>query len=98
MAAAITTDAVLLRSVAYGESDRVVTLLGRSTGRVSALARGARKSLKHFCGGLGLGAAGVATLRERGGELLSLEGFDVQEARIGLGGDLARTAHASYGI
>jgi DNA repair protein RecO (recombination protein O) len=98
VATAITTDAVLLRAVAYGESDRVVTLLGRSTGRVSALARGARKSVKRFGGGLGLGAAGVATLRERGGELLSLEGFDVQQARIGLGGDLARTAHASYGI
>ena len=100
MASAITTDAILLRSIAYGESDRVVTLLGRTTGRVSALARGARKSLKRFGGGLGLGASGQACLRERagGGELMGLESFEVNEGRIGLGGDLARTAHASYAI
>src|SRR6185436_9555523 len=99
MATAITTDAILLRSVAYGESDRVVTLLGRTTGRVSALARGARKSVKRFGGGLGLGASGQAVLRDRAGsELMGLDSFDVQEARIGLGGDIARTAHASYAI
>jgi DNA repair protein RecO (recombination protein O) len=99
MAVAITTDAILLRAVAYGESDRVVTLLGKTTGRVSALARGARKSVKRFGGGLGLGAAGQAVLRDRAGsELMGLESFEVREARIGLGGDIARTAHASYGI
>lgn len=95
----ITTDAIVLRAVAYGESDRIVTLLGRSTGRVSALARGARKSVKRFSGGLGLGARGAATLRERAGaELMGLEGFDVSEARLGLAGDLGRTAHAAYAV
>jgi DNA repair protein RecO (recombination protein O) len=97
--AALTTPAILLRSVAYGEADRVVTLLGRSTGRVSALARSARKSQRRFGGGLGLGATGQATLRDRpGAELLGLESFDVEEARIGLGQDLARAAHAAYAL
>src|SRR3954447_16345418 len=99
MATAITTDAILLRSVAYGESDRVVTLLGRTTGRVSALARGARKSLKRFGGGLGLGASGQAVLRDRAGsELMGLDGVEVARSRLGLAVDLARTAHASYAI
>jgi DNA repair protein RecO (recombination protein O) len=99
VATVITTDAILLRSVAYGESDRVVTLLGRTTGRVSALARGARKSVKRFGGGLGLGASGQAVLRERAGsELMGLDGFEVVQARLGLALDIARTAHASYGI
>jgi DNA repair protein RecO (recombination protein O) len=98
VATAITTDAILLRAVAYGEADRVVTLLGLSTGRVSALARGARKSVKRFGGGLGLGACGLASLRDRGGELMGLDAFEVAEPRLGLGGDLARTAHASYAI
>jgi DNA repair protein RecO (recombination protein O) len=99
MAVAITTDAILLRAVAYGESDRVVTLLGRTTGRVSALARGARKSVKRFGGGLGMAASGQAVLRERAGsELLGLDSFEVHQARIGLGGDIARSAHAAYGI
>jgi DNA repair protein RecO (recombination protein O) len=98
VAIAITTDAILLRSVAYGESDRVVTLLGKTTGRVSALARGARKSVKRFGGGLGLGASGEAVLRDRGGELMGLDGFEVRQSRLGLAADIARTAHASYAI
>ena len=99
MGAPITTVAIVLRSVAYGEADRIVTLLGRETGRVSALARSARKSQRRFGGGLGLGAAGEAALRERAGaELMSLESFEVTSARMGLGQDLARTAHAAYAL
>jgi DNA repair protein RecO (recombination protein O) len=85
--------------VAFGESDRVVTLLGPTTGRLSALARGARKSARRFGGGLGMGAEGQAALRERpGADLLLLEEFDVQEARLGLAGDLGKTAHAAYAL
>jgi DNA repair protein RecO (recombination protein O) len=96
---ALSTPAILLRSVAYGEADRVVTLLGRNTGRVSALARGARRSQRRFGGGLGPAATGQASLRDRpGAELLGLEAFEVIEARIGLGQDLARAAHAAYAL
>ena len=42
--------ALLLRRVEYGESDLVVTMLTDTIGRVSALARGARKSTKRFGG------------------------------------------------
>jgi DNA repair protein RecO (recombination protein O) len=99
VAVTVTTAAIVLRSVAYGEADRVVTLLGRTTGRVSTLARGARKSQRRFGGGLGLAATGRAILRERAGaELLALESFEVLEARMGLGQDLARSAHAAYAL
>ena len=53
------TPAIVLRAVNYGEADRIVTLFGRDTGRLSALARGARKSQRRFAGGLGLCAVGV---------------------------------------
>jgi DNA repair protein RecO (recombination protein O) len=97
VAASFVTQAILLRATPYGESDRVVTLLGRTTGRVSALARGARKSMRRFGGGLGLGATGEAVLRDRAGaDLAALESFEVAEARHGLGRDLGRTAHAAY--
>jgi DNA repair protein RecO (recombination protein O) len=62
---ALSTPAIVLRAVNYGEADRVVTLFGRDIGRVSALARSARKSQRRFAGGLGLGAVGVAALRGR---------------------------------
>ena len=97
MAAALSTPAILLRTINYGESDRVVTLLGRTTGRLSALARGARKSQKRFGGGLGLCSIGDAALRERhGAELLTLESFDVRQSYASLSSDLARMAHAAY--
>ncbi len=93
----IVTPAILLRSVPYGEADRVVTLLGRDTGRLSAMARGARRSVRRFGGGLGLGARGEATLREPPhSELLALESFEVSDGRTTLGADLGRTAHAGY--
>lgn len=38
----------MLRSVDYGDSDRIVTLLTTRYGKVSALARGARKSTRRF--------------------------------------------------
>ena len=95
--AALATPAILLRSIDYGESDRIVTLLGRSTGCVGAIARGARKSQRRFGGGLGLCSVGDAALRERGGsELLTLERFDVTVTFSSLGEDVERMGHAAY--
>ncbi len=47
-----TTAGFLLRSVNYAESDRILTLFTESLGKVSAYARGARKSQKRFGGAL----------------------------------------------
>ncbi len=91
------TAAIVLRTIDYGEADRVVTLFGRSTGSVSAIARGARKSQRRFGGGLGLGAVGVVALRERAGsELCTLERFDVTETHPGLGGEVLKVAELAY--
>lgn len=93
----LATSAILLRSIDYGESDRVVTLLGRGTGCLGAIARGARKSQHRFGGGLGLCSVGDAALRERGGsELLTLERFDVTRSFPTLGSDVARMGQAAY--
>jgi DNA repair protein RecO (recombination protein O) len=95
--ASLSTPAIVLRAINYGEADRIVTLFGRETGRLSALARGARKSQRRFAGGLGLCAVGVASLRERAGaDLLTLESFDTTVAYPTFGADVARMAHAAY--
>jgi DNA repair protein RecO (recombination protein O) len=95
--ASLSTPAIVLRAVNYGEADRVVTIFGRETGRLSALARGARKSQRRFAGGLGLCAVGSAALRERtGAELLTLERFEVTASHPALGSDVGRMAHAAY--
>jgi DNA repair protein RecO (recombination protein O) len=93
----ISTSAILLRAVDYGEADRIVTLLGRSTGCLGAMARGARKSQKRFGGGLGMCSVGEAVLRERGGsELLTLETFEVTKTFPSLGSEVERIGHAAY--
>jgi DNA repair protein RecO (recombination protein O) len=95
--ASLSTPGIVLRAVAYGEADRIVTLFGRDTGLVSALARGARKSQRRFSGGLGLCSVGTASLRERpGADLMTLERFDVIDGHAPLGADVARMAHAAY--
>jgi len=45
-------EALLLRAVDYGESDRIVHLLMPEVGRISAIAKGARRSVKRFPGTL----------------------------------------------
>ena len=74
MSALLRTAAVVLRRVDYGEADRVVTLLTESHGKVTTLARGARRSKQRFGSalepfglsqvGLVLGRGSLATLRE----------------------------------
>lgn len=45
----IKTKAIVLRSVAFGDYDKMLTLLGENTGKISVIAKGG-KSLKHGAG------------------------------------------------
>ena len=95
----LVTPAIVLRRVAYGEADLIVTLLGFHTGRVSALARGARKSTRRFAGGMAPGLLGEARLRDRpGAELMGFESFEASGDRLGFSGDIAKAAHAAYAV
>ena len=49
---ALRCEAVLLRSVDYGESDRIVHLLTSDGGRLTAIAKAARRSHRRFPGTL----------------------------------------------
>jgi DNA repair protein RecO (recombination protein O) len=89
--------AVVLRAVDYGESDRVITLLSRERGKVSAFARGARASRRRFGGALEPFTLVAAEARSRAGsDLLSLESVAVGRGFGGIRGDLARIACAGY--
>ncbi len=88
---------VVLRTVDYGESDRVVTLLSRERGKVSAFARGARASRRRFGGALEPFTLVAAEVRARtASDLLGLESTAVLRGHGGIRGDLARIACASY--
>ncbi len=81
----------------YGESDRVVTLLSRELGKVSAFARGARASRRRFGGALEPFTLLAAEARTRAAsDLLGLESVAVERAHGAIRGDLARIACAAY--
>lgn len=88
---------VVLRAVDYGEADRVVTLLTRERGKVSAFARGARASRRRFGGALEPFTLLTAEARERAGsDLLGLDAVAVVRGFPALRADLARIACAAY--
>lgn len=50
----IQTEALVLRAVDFGESDRILHLLVPGSGRLTAIAKGARRSVRRFAGTLDL--------------------------------------------
>ena len=89
----------MLRRVEYGESDLVLTLLTDTIGRVSALARGARKSVKRFGGVL----EPMHTLRvsyddRSGAELVVLREAKLERARPFLVTSLSRMQAAGQAL
>jgi DNA repair protein RecO (recombination protein O) len=92
------TPALLAQNVEFGDLDRICTLITRDKGKLSALAKGARRSRKRYGGALSLFVIGEAVLRPtRRGELLSLERFDCQEDLAAtVGSDIIKMAHGSY--
>ena len=74
----IESAALLVRSVAFGESDIIATFFTETDGKVSAAVRGARRSAKRFGGALEPIHELFVTLEDKGKELCTLK-----EARIG---------------
>src|SRR4051794_7698532 len=52
MAGSLKTEAVVLRTIRYGEADRILHLYTRDRGRVSAMAKGVRRTRTRFGGRL----------------------------------------------
>lgn len=97
--ASSTADALVLRTVPFGESDSVVQLLVRGRGRMGAFARAARRSQRRFAGALQPFTRVHAELAERrGADLAELRSASVIEPHLGLRADLGRLAHAGYAV
>jgi len=80
--------ALLVRSVAFGEADLVLTLFTETDGKLSAIARGARRSSKRFAGALEPIHELVVTLEDKGKELCLLKEARIGRPREGLTRDL----------
>jgi len=94
----LTTDALVLRAVDLGESDRVVHLLTPETGRIAVIAKGARRSTKRFPGTLDFfNQLHVQIERKRGtAQLARLEHARLIRAFHGLRENAGRFALGCY--
>ena len=91
------TEALILRSVDFSESDRVIHLLVPDVGRVAVIARGARRSAKRFGGTLDLfNHLRVQIERRRSGGLSRLDQAELVRSFAPLRVDPARFALGCY--
>ncbi|HEY0254058.1 MAG TPA: DNA repair protein RecO, partial [Kofleriaceae bacterium] len=88
---------VVLRTTPLRESDLLVQLLTAEHGRISAVARGGRKSQRRFAGSLQLLVLGRYQLgRPPRGDLWHLDHADIVREWNVLASDVIAVAHASY--
>ena len=87
---------VVLRSTPLRESDLLVVLYTETHGRVSAVARGGRKSQRRFAGALQLLVLARYGLSRGRGELWTLDSADIEREWTQLASDVVSVAHASY--
>jgi DNA repair protein RecO (recombination protein O) len=76
MGRAVKTEAVVLRSMRYGEADRILHLYTPGRGRVGAIAKGVRRSRSRFGGRLEPFFRLRIELHEGRGELLTVTGAE----------------------
>jgi DNA repair protein RecO (recombination protein O) len=84
MALTLQTDAIVLRSIRYGEADRILHVYTFDRGRVSAIAKGARRTRSRFGARLEPFFEVRLSLHEGRGDLYTVTGADTIDARAGL--------------
>src|SRR5262245_56431581 len=90
---------MVLRATPFGEADLIVALFTAEHGRLSALARGARRAQRRFAGAVGLLGLGRSDVRPRArAALWRLDSATVVREWTALAGDVAAVAHTSYGV
>jgi DNA repair protein RecO (recombination protein O) len=85
-----------VRSTAYGETDRILTLFTRDQGKISVLARGAAKSTKRFGGALEPFSLIETTVRPTTKRIWPLQEARQVKVFIGLSQNLRRLESASF--
>lgn len=91
------TPAVVVRTRAFGESDRIVTFLTRDLGKIAGIAKGAQRSKRRFVNVLEPFTHVDVTLRLRSAsDLAFVNACVLRDAPISLARDLVKFAYASY--
>lgn len=91
------TEAIVLHSLDYGESDRIVTFYTRDFGKLQGIAKGARRSRKRFANALELFCCSHIVFSRKSRDSLAL----IEESRVrrhfeNIRQDLEKTLMSSY--
>jgi DNA repair protein RecO (recombination protein O) len=84
MPGSLKTDAIVLRSLRYGEADRILHLYTPGRGRVGAIAKGVRRTRSRFGGRLEPFSCVRLVCHEGRGELLTVTGVETLESHAAL--------------
>ncbi|MEK7773976.1 MAG: DNA repair protein RecO [Deltaproteobacteria bacterium] len=88
--------AVVLNSTDYGESDRILSFFTKECGKISGIAKGARRSRKRFVGNLDPLSHIKFNYFYGGGELVRVEDASLIEGFQNLRTDIERLSNACY--
>ena len=95
------TDAVLLKKIEYGDHDLIISFLSRSRGKITVMAKNAKKSVKRFSGALDLFSVNhiQCTLPKKKKDALTiLAKADLENGFADIRYDVEKTAYASFWI
>lgn len=90
------TTAITLRRLEYGERDLILTLFTPDQGKISVIAKSAKKSVKRFGGALELFSETAVVCKNGRGKLPLLQEASVKEPFYAIRSDFRKTAYASY--
>jgi len=91
------TPAIVLRSWPYGESDKIVTFLTEKHGKVTGIAKGAKRSIRRFLNSLEPFSLVNLHFQDRGHSGLAfILASDLQKSFLRLSGSLEKITFASY--
>jgi DNA repair protein RecO (recombination protein O) len=93
------SDAILLRKIEYGDYDYIITLLSEKTGKISVIAKNAKKSIKRFQGSLDLFSfmnVQVLFPKKKKNALPVLFNVDLIDPFEEIRTDVEKTGYASY--
>jgi DNA repair protein RecO (recombination protein O) len=93
------TDAILLRKIEYGDHDFIISFLTQSKGKISVIAKNAKKSIKRFSGALDLFSVNHIQCtfpKKKKDGLIILSQADLENGFANIRYDVFKTAYASY--
>jgi len=93
------TDAILLRKIEYGDHDFIISFLTESKGKISVIAKNAKKSIKRFSGALDLFSVNHIQCtfpKKKKDGLTILSQADLENGFANIRYDVFKTAYASY--